>query len=138
MQQNVSTNFSLHSVHFSSASVNSLQVRYPHLFPDSRMSASSDLDDPNDLGRPEHAILNNKLGSWCAYYSRAIEWLELDLGSDQTIYGVAVQGSHDSNSKVTKYIISLRANGASEDTWLFEAVCSLVSLMLTILLFRYV
>ncbi|KAJ7382749.1 hypothetical protein OS493_033034 [Desmophyllum pertusum] len=85
------------------------------------MSASSDLDDPNDLGRPEHAILNNKLGSWCAYYSRAIEWLELDLGSDQTIYGVAVQGSHDSNSKVTKYIISLRANGASEDTWLFEA-----------------
>ncbi|XP_078344750.1 uncharacterized protein LOC144630294 [Oculina patagonica] len=97
-------------------------VRHTHYVPDSQLTASYSLDDTSALGRPEHAILNNKQGSWCSYYNRADEWLELDLGSDKTIYGVAVQGAHDSNNAVTKYTISLRADGASDDTWLLEAI----------------
>ena len=93
------------------------------MFQDSQLSASYSLDDTNAVGRPEHAILNNKQGSWCSYYHRADEWLEVDLGSDQTIYGVAVQGAHDSNNRVKEYTISLRMDGASDDTWLFETVC---------------
>ena len=50
------------------------------------------------------------------------EWLELDLGSDQTIYGVAVQGSQDLANKVTTYTISLRANSAPEGSWDFANV----------------
>lgn len=99
-----------------------LNVRHQRTFPDSRFSASSYLNESNSPGRPEHATLNNKQGSWCPLYTQADEWLELDLGSDQTIYGVAVQGSHDSASKVTKYNISLRTNGASEGTWVVETV----------------
>ena len=95
------------------------------------MNASSSLDDVDAPGRREHAIFNNKQGSWCAYYyNRINEWLELDLGSNQTIYGVAVQGAHDSDSEVTKYIISIRVDGAPEGTWLVEAVCSLNLLIL--------
>lgn len=113
----------LHSVKFLAASANSRQVRHPHVIPDSHLTASYSLEDTNANGRPEHAILNNKQGSWCSYYNREDEWLELDLGSDQTIYGVGVQGAHDSDSKVTNYTIGLRMDGASVDTWLFQAVC---------------
>ena len=105
--------------------MSTLGVSSQERFPDSQFSASYSLDDTNAVGRPEHAILNNNQGSWCAYYQRADEWLELDLGSDQTIYGVLVQGSHDSDSKVTEYIISLRVDSASAGTWLFQKVCIL-------------
>ncbi|KAJ7382746.1 hypothetical protein OS493_033031 [Desmophyllum pertusum] len=99
-------------------------ISSPEILPDSQITASTSLYDTNGLRQAKHSILNNKQGSWCAYYSRANEWLELDLGSDNTIYGVVVQGSHDSDSKVTEYTISLRVDGASEDTWLFEVVCN--------------
>ena len=102
--------------------LNALGISSQETFPNSQISASYSLDDANALGRPEHSILNNKHGSWCSYYNAADEWLELDLGSDQTIYGVAVQGAHDSDSKVTEYTISLRVDGASVGTWLFETV----------------
>ncbi|XP_078344004.1 uncharacterized protein LOC144629648 [Oculina patagonica] len=103
--------------------MNALGVSSQETIPDSQLTASYSLDDTSAIGRPKHAILNNKQGSWCSYYNRADEWLELDLGSDQTIYGVVVQGAHDSNSKVTEYTISLRVDGASDGTWLFETVC---------------
>lgn len=86
------------------------------------------MEDTNADGRPEHAILNNKQGSWCSFYVRQDEWLELDLGSDHTIYGVAVQGAHNSDSKVTKYTIGLRVDGASVDSWLLQTVCVAVYL----------
>ncbi len=103
--------------------MNALGISSQETIPDSQLTASYSLDDTSALGRPEHAILNDKQGSWCSYYNRADEWLELDLGSDKTIYGVAVQGAHDSDSKVTEYTISLRVDGASDGTWLFETVC---------------
>ena len=98
------------------------RIKEQHAFPDSRFNASYYLDKGNSTGRAEHAILNNREGSWCPVHNRENEWLELDLGSDQTIYGVAVQGSHDSTNKVTTYTISLRANGVPEGSWAFEIV----------------
>lgn len=98
------------------------QIGHQNVFPDSRFNASYYLDEANSTGRPEHAILNNKEGSWCPLHNRGNEWLELDLGSDQTIYGVAVQGSHDLANKVTTYTISLRAHSAPEGSWNFKNV----------------
>ena len=91
------------------------------------MNASYYLDETNATGRPEHAVLNSKQGSWCPFYAMAkdwqdSEWLELDLGLNQHIYGVAVQGSHDSDSQVTEYTVSLRADGSPEGTWILETV----------------
>ena len=101
---------------------NLVNVKSVSQFPDSRLSASSSLDDSNAEGRPEHAVLNNKQGSWCSFYKRQAEWLQVDLGLNQDIYGVAVQGSNDSTSIVTNYTVGLRANGATEGTWLLETV----------------
>jgi len=113
----------LYSVKFLAASANSRYVRYARYIPDSHLTASYSLDDTTADGRPEHAILNNKQGSWCSFYIRQDEWLELDLGSNHTIYGVAVHGAHDSDSKVTNYTIGLRADGEPVDTWLLQKVC---------------
>lgn len=101
---------------------NLVNVKSVSQFPDSRLSASSSLDDLNAEGRPERAVLNNKQGSWCSFYKRQGEWLQVDLGLNQDIYGVAVQGSNDSTSIVTNYTVGLRANGATEGTWLLETV----------------
>lgn len=101
---------------------NPVNVRSVLHFPDSRLSASSSLDDLNADGRPEHAILNNKQGSWCSFYKRQAEWLQVDLGLNRDIYGVAVQGSNDSTSIVTNYTVALRVDGATEGTWLLETV----------------
>ena len=108
---------------FFAASANSRNVKHASHIPDSHLTASYNLDDTNADGRPEHAFLNNKQGSWCSFYIQQDEWLELDLGSDHTIYGVAVQGAHNSDSKVTKYTIGLRVDGAMADTWLLQTVC---------------
>jgi len=115
----------LYSGYCLAASANSRNVRHAQHIPDSHLTASFSLDDTNANGRPEHAILNNKQGSWCSFYLRQDEWLELDLGSDQTIYGVAVQGAHISDMKVTEYTIGLRVDGDSTDTWLLQTVCVL-------------
>ena len=115
----------LYYINFLAASANPRHVRYPSHIPDSYLTAKYSLDDTSANGRPEHAILNNKQGSWCSFYHRQGEWLELDLGSDHTMYGVAVQGAHNSDSKVTNYTIGLRVDGASADTWLLEMVCVL-------------
>ena len=116
--------YHMYVVHLSTVPTHAFGIGSPEILPDSQITASASLYDINGLEQAKHSILNNKQGSWCAYYSRANEWLELDLGSDNTIYGVVVQGSHDSDSKVTEYTISLRVDGASEDTWLFEVVCN--------------
>lgn len=109
-------------VYFLLAPTHSLAMRFPESFPDNRFNASSFLDDSNSLGRPEKAWLNNMEGSWCPLHDVENQWLEVDLGSNQTIYGVAVQQSHDSSSKVTHYDISLRADGAQVGTWVLQKV----------------
>ena len=101
---------------------NLVNVKSVSHFPDFRLSASSSLDDLHAEGRPEHAVLNNKQGSWCSFYKRQAEWLQVDLGLNRDIYGVAVQGSNDSTSIVTNYTVGLRLDGATEGTWLLETV----------------
>lgn len=114
---------------FPSAPSNSRHVRFPGIFPDDRFSASFSLDDTSSNGRPERAVLNNKTGSWCSLYKRENEWLELDLGSDQTIYGVAVQGSHNSDNKVINYNISLRSSDTGEGAWIFLQVSNFLCIL---------
>lgn len=109
------------SSHFFVATSNELGLR-KRTVSDSQLSASSSLDDNEAPGRPEHAFFDNNQGSWCSYTNGANEWLELDLGTDQTIYGVAVQGSHDSNAEVTLYKIGMRLDGSLGDSWLHEVV----------------
>lgn len=109
------------SSHFFVATSNELGLR-KRTVSDSQLSASSSLDDNEAPGRPEHAFFDNNQGSWCSYTNGANEWLELDLGTDQTVYGVAVQGSHDSNAEVTLYKIGMRLDGSLGDSWLHEVV----------------
>ena len=109
------------SSHFFVATSNELGLR-KRTVSDSQLSASSSLEDNEAPGRPEHAFFDNNQGSWCSYTNGANEWLELDLGTDQTVYGVAVQGSHDSNAEVTLYKIGVRLDGSLGDSWLHEAV----------------
>lgn len=112
--------------YFLLAPIHSLRMRSPQAFPDDRFNASSFLDDANSPGRPEKAWLNNMEGSWCPLHDAENQWLEVDLGSNQTIYGVAVQQSHDSSSKVTHYDVGLRADGAQVGTWVLQKVAFLL------------
>jgi len=113
----------LYCAKFLAASANSRYVRYASHIPNSHLTASYSLNVNDADGRPEHAILDNQQGSWCSFYVQKNEWLELDLGANHTIYGVVVQGAHDSDRKVTSYTIGLRADGAQVDTWLLQKVC---------------
>merc|ERR1719228_689269 len=56
-------------------------------------------------------------GAWCAGFLGAYEWIEVDLGRDQTITAVVTQGKHNKDQWVTSYLVSHRCDSCDDYTY---------------------
>ena len=78
------------------------------------MSASSQWDDNHaaSLGRLRFQAASGKGGSWTARENDIHQWLQIDLGKQQTqVTGVATQGRNGQNQWVTKYRLQYGEDG---------------------------
>ena len=84
------------------------------LISDGQMSASSQLDDNHaaSQGRLHFQIASAKGGSWTTHRNDIHQWLQIDLGNQQTkVTGVATQGRNGQNQWVTKYRLQYGEDG---------------------------
>ena len=78
------------------------------------MSASSQWDDNHaaSQGRLHSQAASGKGGSWTARKINIDQWLQIDLGNQQTqVTGVATQGRNGQNQWVTKYRLQYGEDG---------------------------
>ena len=78
------------------------------------MSASSQWDDNHaaNQGRLHFQGASGKGGSWTARRNDVYQWLQIDLGNQQTkVTGVATQGTNGQNQWVTKYRLQYGEDG---------------------------
>ena len=81
---------------------------------DKQISASShwDANHAAKQGRLHFQAVPSKAGSWSAKANDLNQWLQIDLGNQQTkITGVATQGRNDYSQWVTKYKLQYSDNG---------------------------
>ena len=78
------------------------------------MSASSQWDTNHaaSQGRLHFQAASGKGGSWTARRNNVRQWLQIDLGNQQTeVTGVATQGKNGQNQWVTKYRLQYGEDG---------------------------
>ena len=78
------------------------------------MSASSQWDTNHGAsqGRLHFQAASGTGGSWTARRNDSHQWLQIDLGNQQTkVTGVATQGSNGQNQWVTKYRLQYGEDG---------------------------
>ena len=78
------------------------------------MSASSQWDDNHaaNQGRLHFQGASGKGGSWTARRNDIHQWLQIDLGNQQTkVTGVATQGTNGQNQWETKYRLQYGKDG---------------------------
>ena len=81
---------------------------------DEQISASSQLDvnHATSKGRLQFKTASSNGGSWSALINDASQWLQVDLGNQQTIVTrVATQGSNAKSQWVTKYKLQYSYDG---------------------------
>ena len=84
------------------------------LISDGQMSASSQWNANHGAsqGRLHFQAASGKGGSWTARKNDIHQWLQIDLGNQQTeVTGVATQGRNDQNQWVTKYRLQYGEDG---------------------------
>ena len=84
------------------------------LISDGQMSASSQWDDNHaaSQGRLHFQAASRKGGSWKARKNDIHQWLQIDLGNQQTkVTRVATQGRNGQNQWVTKYRLQYGEDG---------------------------
>ncbi|XP_030749920.1 hemocytin [Sitophilus oryzae] len=91
--------------------INLIQGDQP--LPDSAFSASSVL---SASFAPKYGKLNTKIteksgGSWAPQYTNQEQYLEVDLGQQEPVYGVIVQGSPLYDEYVTSYMVLYSPDG---------------------------
>ena len=85
-----------------------------HLISDGQMSASSQWDTNHaaNQGRLHFQAAPGKGGSWTALRNDIHQWLQIDLGNQQTkVTRVATQGRNGQNQWVTKYRLQYGEDG---------------------------
>ena len=85
---------------------------------DSQITASSFKTDRNKSFKPAYGRLNNRPsgamgGAWCAGTSDKSQYLQVDLGKEMTLSGVATQGQIDEANWVATYSIQHSKDGTN-------------------------
>ena len=83
---------------------------------DGQLSSSSKLDDTHAamLGRLYSKATEGKGGSWSAGKNDSSQWLQVDLGNQNTnVTRVATQGRHNASQWVTKYKLQYSEDGVN-------------------------
>ena len=79
---------------------------------DEQISASSQLDASHATSRGRLQAASSNGGSWSALINDVSQWLQVDLGNQQTIVThVATQGSNAKSQWVTKYKLQYSYDG---------------------------
>ena len=82
---------------------------------DANLRVSSQMDE--DHGAKE-ARLNskadgNKRGGWSAMSNNFNQWLQVDIGDNSRLTGVATQGMNGNNQWVSRYLIQYSSDGVT-------------------------
>ena len=77
---------------------------------DNQISASSQLNGNHSATL---ARLHSKAGAWSPLTDDLSPWLQVDLGSDTRVTGVATQGSNAYKELVTKYYLQYSDDGVT-------------------------
>ena len=83
---------------------------------DGQIKASTewDMNHAAIQGRLHYLAKPGKAGSWSARYNNLDQWLQIDLGNqDTTITGLATQGRNGHGQWVTKYKVQYSDDGAN-------------------------
>jgi hypothetical protein len=56
----------------------------------------------------------NSASAWCSYYANRANWLQMDLGQKQPVYGIVTQGRRDAWQWVSAYKVTVSTDGT---TW---------------------
>ena len=83
---------------------------------DGQVKASTEWDKNHAAiqGRLHYLAKPSKAGSWSARHNNLDQWLQIDLGNqDTTITGLASQGRNGYGQWVTKYKVQYSDNGAN-------------------------
>ena len=73
---------------------------------DAQISASSQFDGHHAAvqGRLHYKVRGDKQGGWSAHVNNRSQWLQVDLGAEISVGGIATQGrNQDSEQWVTAY-----------------------------------
>ena len=96
---------------------------------DNQIQASTEWDVNHAAiqGRLHYLAKPGKAGSWSARHNNLNQWLQIDLGNqDTTISGLATQGRNGYGQWVTKYKVQYSDNGANFQHYTEQGVIKVV------------
>ena len=96
---------------------------------DAQVKASTEWDNNHAAiqGRLHYLEKPRKAGSWSAEFNNLDQWLQIDLGNQDTaITGLASQGRNGYGQWVTKYKVQYSDNGANFQYYTEQGVIKVV------------